>query len=102
MQDKFSSLKTILAEIQDLDCAIALLDWDQQVNMPKGGAEERGYQLATLSAIAHDKFTTPEVGQMLDDLKPEVAGLDPDSDDARLVKVTARAYNKQVRVPSDL
>jgi carboxypeptidase Taq len=102
MQEKISTLKTILAECQDLNYTIALLDWDQQVNLPSGGAEERGYQLSTLSAIAHDKFTSPEVGRLLDDLKPETAGLDPDSDDARLVKVTARNYNKQVRVPSEL
>ncbi len=102
MQDKLASLKTILAEVQDINYSIALLDWDQQVNMPEGGSEERGYQLATLSAIAHNKFTAPEVGRLIEDLQTEVSGLDPDSDDARLVKVTARSYNKQVRVPSEL
>jgi carboxypeptidase Taq len=102
MQEKLSRLRTILAECQDLNNTIALLDWDQQVNMPRGGSAERGEQLGTLSGLVHDKFTAPEVGQLLEDLKPLVSGPDPDSNDARLVKIAARYYTKQVRVPSEL
>ncbi len=102
MENKLEQLKTLLGEVQDLNLASAVLGWDQQTYMPAGGAEDRGDQLATLSRLAHIKFTSVEVGQLLDDLKPYADQLDPDADDARLIKVTAREYAKRVKVPADL
>ena len=69
--------------------------------MPKGGAGHRSQQLATLSRLAHIKFTADEIGQLLDDLTPYVAQLDPDADEARLIKVTRRDYDKATRVPPE-
>jgi carboxypeptidase Taq len=100
-EEKLDRLKTIVAEIADLTYAAALLGWDQQVNMPPGGAEGRGYQLATLQTIAHDKITSSETGQLLDDLQGYAAQLDPDSDDARYIKVARRQYDKQTKVPGE-
>ena len=61
------------------------------MNMPPLGAEERGEQLATLNELAHHMATSDELGQLLEDLTQETKGLDPDSDEFRLVKVTS--YN---------
>lgn len=102
MESKLDQLKTILAEVSDLSSASALLGWDQQTYMPPGGAEDRGNQLATLDRLAHVKFTSAEVGQLLEDLKPHAAQLDPDADDARLIKVTAREYEKRTKVPPEM
>ena len=101
MEDKLNQLKTILNEVADLNAASALLGWDQQTYMPAGSAEGRGNQLATLGQIAHIKFTADEVGRLLEDLEPQAAQLDPDSDAARLVKVTRREYDKNTRVPAE-
>ena len=101
MTSKLEALKTILGEIADINHAAALLGWDQQTYMPPGAAESRGYQMATLGKIAHEKFTSDEVGQLIEAAQAEVAGADPDSDDARLVKVTAKDYDKATRVPGD-
>ena len=100
-ETKLKELTAILNEVVDLTYASALLGWDQQTYMPPGGAGNRGYQLATLAKLGHIKFTDPEVGQMLEDLQPWAAELDPDSDDARLVKVTKRQYEKRAKVPSE-
>jgi carboxypeptidase Taq len=102
MEEKLARLKEILGEVFDLQAASALLGWDQQTYMPPGGAEGRGYSLSTIETIAHRKFTSPEVGELLDALQPAVAQFDPDSFEARLVKVTRRAYDKQTRVPTQL
>jgi carboxypeptidase Taq len=99
MEEKLNQLKYILAEVFDINAASGLLDWDQQCYMPSKGAESRGNQQATLSRIAHERFTSGEVGQLLADLKPFADQLDPDSDDARLIRVTARQYDKRVKVP---
>ncbi len=100
-EQQLKELRTRLAEVFDLNQAAAVLDWDQQTYMPPGGAENRGQQLATLQRIEHDKFVQEEVGRLLDDLQPYAAQLEPDSDDARLVKVTRRQYDKKVKVPGE-
>jgi carboxypeptidase Taq len=101
MENKLNQLKTILNEVADLGAAGALLGWDQQTYMPSGAAEGRGNQLATLGQIAHIKFTSDEVGRLLDELEPQAGQLDPDSDDARLIKVTRREYDKNTKVPTE-
>jgi carboxypeptidase Taq len=102
MEDKLNQLKTILREVSDLYAAAALLGWDQQTYMPSGGAEGRGYQLGTVETLAHLKFTSQEVGKLLDELQPTTDQLEPDSDEARLIKVTRRMYEKETKVPAEL
>ena len=99
MSQKLEQLRERLGEVADIGRAASVLSWDQQVNMPPGGNEARGQQLATLSKIAQEKFITDENGQLIEDLKQEFAGADPDSDDAALIRVTARNYEKARRVP---
>ena len=100
MEEKLKRLKEILAEFYDLYAVGMLLDWDQQVNMPPGGVEGRGYQSATIASLAHKTFTAAEVGRLLDDLLPYADSLDPDADDACLIHVARREYEKKTRVPA--
>ena len=100
-EQQLQELKTRMAEIFDLNAASALLGWDQQTYMPSGGAVNRGQQLATLQQIAHVKLVSDEIGRLLDDLQPYVSQLDPNSFDARLVRVTKRRYDKEVKVSVD-
>lgn len=101
MKNSLHLLKAILAEIADLSKAAAVLSWDQQVNMPPAGAEARGNQLALLGRLAHERATSPELGKLLEQLQKEIEALDPASDEARLIKVTARDYEKATRVPPE-
>ncbi len=100
MEQKLKQLKEILFQVYDLNAVQQLLNWDQQTYMPLGGAEERGEQLATLAQLAHERFTSPEVGELLEDLQVFVDQLPPDSDEACLLRVTRRLYGKQTRVPA--
>jgi carboxypeptidase Taq len=101
MEEKIKLLKTRLGEISDLVAADALMGWDQQVNMASGAAEDRGEQLATLESLIHLKATSPEIGELLDQLEPEMKKLDDDQDDVRLVRIVRRDYNKRIKVPSE-
>jgi len=101
MEEKLKQLKELLGEVADLRAASSVLGWDQQVNMPEGGAEDRGEQIATLENILHQKATSDEIGKLLDDLERYQDQLDSDSDDARLIKVTRREYDKQTKVPPE-
>jgi len=101
MKEKLEQLKSLLHEIHDLSAANAVLEWDQQVNMPRGAAEDRGEQSATLSRIIHTKSTSDELGRLLNELSESAKGLDPESDDARLIKVAKRRYDKNTKVSGD-
>jgi len=102
MNQNLTNLKTILHEVDDLQKAAAVLYWDQSTYMPAGGAAGRGQQLSTLSKVAHEKFTDAATGNLLDKLHPYADSLPVDSDDARLIRVTRRDYDKATKVPSSL
>ena len=95
-------LREHLAEIHDLGRAAALLSWDERTMMPASGAESRADQLATLAAVRHRMFAADEVGRMIDAARPEVEGLDPDSEPASLIRVVGRDWEKARRVPAEL
>src|SRR5215472_16064858 len=102
MSDALERLKERLGEVTDLYKVARLLSWDQQTVMPPAGTGHRAEQTATVQRVAHELFTDPEVGRLLDELEPLEASLDPDSDDAALIRVTRRDFQKSVQVPSSL
>ncbi len=100
MEPKLQELKDRLLEVDDLNSSAALLSWDQTTYMPPGGAEARARQMATLGRLAHEKFTDETVGKLLDDLRPYEESQPYDSDDASLIRVTRRQYERLVKMPS--
>ncbi len=94
-------LKARLREISDLRAAGAVLSWDQATYMPEGGAAARGRQSATLSRLAHEKWVSAEIGRLLDALAPFGESRPYDDDDASLIRVGRREYDKAIRVPPD-
>ncbi len=102
MEQRLAELRQRLAEVHDLSKAGSLLAWDQRVMMPPAGAAVRAEQLGTLTRIVHERFTDPDVGRLLDELQPYEESLPYDSNDASLIRVARRDYEKAVRVPGDL
>ncbi len=100
MNKDLARLKEILAEVDDLSRASALLDWDQQAYMPPAAAEAHGQQSGTINKIGHELFTSAETGKLLEKLQKTAKDWDPDSDEACLVKVAARNFERAVKVPS--
>lgn len=100
MEQKLNQFKAQLGEIDDLHKAAAILEWDQQAYMPPGGAGARAVQLATLQRLAHDKFTSAEVGNLLGDLEAETRDMPYEDDTVSLLRVTRREYDKACRLPS--
>lgn len=45
--------------VENLSGITGLLDWDQEIYMPEGGADHRGEQLKTLAGIIHEEKTGP-------------------------------------------
>ena len=53
------------AELTHLNSIMALLQWDQEVMLPRGGSGGRADQISALSTIIHQKITDPELGRIL-------------------------------------
>jgi carboxypeptidase Taq len=102
MSGAIGALRDRLAEREDLRHAAQLLVWDQQTMMPVAGAQARAEALAALERLSHELFIAPQTGELLERAGEELQGDDPDSDDARLVKVVAQRWDKARRVPTKL
>lgn len=103
MSDRLvQELKSRLAEVHDLEKISSLLNWDQVVTMPAGGATVRAEQLATLGRLTHERFISPDIGRLLDRLEAYEQTLPYDSDDASLIRVARIDYRKACKVPADL
>jgi carboxypeptidase Taq len=97
-----AELRRRLAEVHDLQQVTLAMEWDQLVMMPHGGAAVRAEQLATLHGLAHDRFIDPVVGSLLEELRPLEESQDYESDDASLIRVARRDWEKASRVPTEL
>jgi carboxypeptidase Taq len=101
-EERFAELRRRLAQVFDVQKAAWVLHWDMETNMPPAGAEVRGEQLGTLAGIAHERFTADEIGELLEALRSYEADLDYDSDEASLIRVARRDYERAHRVPAEL
>jgi carboxypeptidase Taq len=101
-ESRFAELRRRLGEVDDLTRAAWLLQWDLETNMPPAGADVRAEQLGTLAGIGHERFIRDELGELLEALRGYEHGLDYDSDEASLIRVARRDYERARRVPTEL
>ncbi|MBV9940752.1 MAG: carboxypeptidase M32 [Solirubrobacterales bacterium] len=103
MADPLEQLRERMAALADLRNVSQLLDWDQQTMMPPRGAAARAETVSTVQRISHDMFVSDDTGRLLEAAEAERGRNSPgDSDDASLVRVVKRRWEKARRVPSDL
>jgi carboxypeptidase Taq len=102
MADALAELKERMQDVTALFKIGRLLSWDQQTMMPPAGTAHRAEQLALVSRLAHERIADARTGELLEELAPREDALDPDSDDAALIRLVRREHEKAVRVPSSL
>ncbi len=68
MNTAYDEYRALMRRAADVKYASDLLQWDQEVYMPAGGAAGRARQVATLAGIHHELFTDAKVGAVLDSL----------------------------------
>jgi len=100
VHEPLNRLQLAIGEVVDLQRAALLLEWDEQVYMPPGGAPVHGDMVATIRKTAYEKLTADEIGRLIEELEPALPTLAADSDEHRIIAVTARDYHKAVRVPA--
>jgi carboxypeptidase Taq len=102
LRSRFDELLRRLGEISDIERAGYLLGWDQETKMPPLGAPVRAEQLATLTRLAHERWTAPELGSLLEELRELEESPERESFEASVLRVTRRDYEKKRHVPSEL
>jgi carboxypeptidase Taq len=100
--NRFDDLRATLETTQCLSGVGAVLTWESQTYMPRAGAAARSEQMATVSRLSHEIFTSGETGDLIEDAAVEIADLPYDSDESSLVRVARREYQKSRRIPSKL
>jgi carboxypeptidase Taq len=100
MSEHLDVLKRNIARIGRLGEAGAIVSWDQQTYMPEGAGRARAEQLAALSEVMHEMFTSDETGAQLARAEAEIAGADPDSDEARMVANIRRRFDLSTKLPT--
>ncbi len=102
MEPALAVLKERLGVLSDLRRTEAVLVWDMTVWMPPLGQASRAAQLATLETVIHERQIDERIGELLDELESYAASLADDSDDACLIRVARRDWEKARRVPTEL
>lgn len=101
MGEQYDKLMKVVGPIFDLCSTIQLMEWDQQTYMPPGGAKSRATQIATLSRMVHERFTSEQFAAALEAAEQEVSSMDPDSEQALVVGRLRRDLSKSSRIPAD-
>ena len=93
---RLSRDETVLSSVVDL------LEWDEEVCMPRGGVEHRAEQLALLAGIVHDRGTDPRYDDLLACIEASSLIDDPESPVAVNVRELRRDYDRERRRPRRL
>ncbi len=89
-------------EIEDLKALGSLAEWDQNTEMPEGAGEVRGYQLATLQGMLHERWTNQRLGTLLNKLNTVINRSSYTDADRGLVREAQRNYDQATKLPREL
>ncbi len=92
-------LKRRLVEISHIGSTLALLNWDQEVSMPKKGADHRAATISHLSGLAHQAFVSIDHDGLLSVWKKQLDLGKLSNRDAAIVRDTWRSFERQKKLP---
>ena len=98
MNSAYAQLMNRLRDLGRLASAGQLLAWDQETYMPPKGVPIRADVIALISGLAHEHLIDPETGRLLDQTEHEETDDFPSAN----VRETRRAYDRAIKVPTEL
>ena len=90
-------LRKLSAELVDLHNIMALLQWDQEVQIPARADGNRASQIGTLSTLIHQKEVSDKLGKVIKQVEKQQKKLN--DIDRGLVRVMRRAYDQNTKLP---
>lgn len=95
----FSELKSRLLELSHIGSAMALLHWDQEVYMPKKGAEFRAKTLSNLAGILHEKFVSKEFEKLLKQIYKLEKNNELDKSESVIFNEIWKQFSREKKLP---
>jgi carboxypeptidase Taq len=85
-----------------LSSCLDVLEWDEEVCMPRGGVEHRAEQRALLAGLVHDRGTDPRYDELLSAVEASSLVRDGESPQAVNVRELRRSFDRERRMPRRL
>ena len=99
MKNGMKELLDRWGEYEDLTKAAAVLEWDQETQLPEGGASARGNHVATLASVAHEKIVSPKFRSALRQAGKTAR---PSAREAAMVREAKRDHGRAAKIPAEL
>lgn len=96
MIDPLSELKSRLNKIANLESILGVLEWDQQVNLPKQSHGFRAAQMSSMTEMIHRENTSDELGELLKSLEAKTGRAETDR---IVIEQATKKYNRLIRIP---
>ncbi len=101
-QESYDKLIAEVKEISLLGSCYGVLEWDHQVNMPPMGAGLRADMTSLLAGMMHEKFVSPEIGDLISAVENSDMVKDPLSPEAVNMRELRYQYDKETKLPKKL
>jgi carboxypeptidase Taq len=98
----YKELIDLWKEAELIGSCAAILHWDEQTYMPRGGAQFRAEQIAYLTGLAHKKSIDPKIGELLKTVEKSNLTEDEFSDSGANIREIRHDYDKSVKIPQKL
>ena len=101
MGEAYDALRARLRHVATLRSVEAVLGWDQETNMPPAAAPLRAEQLTLMARLAHEAFTSSEIGDLIaaSEGEPDVGG---DAVELANLREIRRDWERARKLPNDL
>lgn len=101
-QEAYEELLRRASEAAVLNTCSALLQWEEQTYMPRGGVDHRGNQLALVAGLIHERRSDPRWGELLDAVEASDLVRDRESEAAVNARELRRVHNLATKLPREL
>jgi carboxypeptidase Taq len=98
MRNTYEMLTDELKRIHALAEVAGLLEWDEQVNLPKSSVDFRARQCSAMAEIVHRESTADKIGRLIGELEEDAA---LDADRKIVVKEARKNYDRKTKIPGD-
>ncbi|MFK7759424.1 MAG: carboxypeptidase M32 [Phycisphaerales bacterium] len=98
----YTDLCNHMHELGTLGSVSALVGWDQETYMPKGGASARANQSSLLARLLHERATSSKLGELLAQCEADSDLNDPNTEHGANLREMRSDYDKATKLPSDL
>jgi len=96
--EHYQTLVDDLTQAALLGSCASVLGWDEQTYLPSGGTEHRANQLSLLAGLMHERTTSPERGELLDELEGSPLTTDPDAPAAANIREARRSFDRATKL----